>query len=58
MFCGEEDGDFVVVFELVKFLVLFGDVRVWEFVLMMYVVMFKVYGDEGYYECMLRGFVE
>lgn len=39
-------------------LVLFCDLRVCEFVLMMYVVMFKVYGDEGYYECMLRGFVE
>ncbi|XP_073389366.1 uncharacterized protein [Physcomitrium patens] len=55
---GEEDGDFAAVLELAKSLALSGDVRVREFVSTMYAVMFKVYGDEGYHERMLRGLVE
>nr|PNR60391.1 hypothetical protein PHYPA_003184 [Physcomitrium patens] len=54
----EEDVDFPAVLQLAEALALSRDLRVREFVSTMYAVMFKVYGDEGYHERMLRGLVE
>ena len=54
----EEDDDFPAVLQLAEALALSRDLRVREFVSTMYAVMFKVYGDEGYHERMLRGLVE
>lgn len=54
----DDDDDFPAVLQLAEALALSRDLRVREFVSMMYAVMFKVYGDEGYRERMLRGLVE
>lgn len=54
----EDDDDFSAVLQLAEALALSRDLRVREFVSTMYAVMFKVYGDEGYHERMLRGLVE
>lgn len=54
----EDDDDFPAVLQLAEALALSRDLRVREFVSTMYAVMFKVYGDEGYHERMLRGLVE
>ncbi|GBG61401.1 hypothetical protein CBR_g20432 [Chara braunii] len=54
----EEDDDFPVVLGLAEALAASQDVRVREFVSTLYAVMFKVYGDEGCRERMLRGLVE
>ncbi|CAM6084873.1 unnamed protein product [Calypogeia fissa] len=54
----EDEDDFPAVLGLAEALSLSRDIRVREFVSTLYAVMFKVYGDEGYRERMLRGLVE
>ncbi|KAJ7566029.1 hypothetical protein O6H91_02G085600 [Diphasiastrum complanatum] len=54
----DNDDDFPAVLGLAEALAVSTDVRVREFVSTLYAVMFKVYGDEGYRERMLRGLVE
>lgn len=54
----EDDDDFPAVLQLAEALALSRDLQVREFVSTLYAVMFKVYGDEGYRERMLRGLVE
>ncbi|BBN19328.1 hypothetical protein MPTK1_8g09710 [Marchantia polymorpha subsp. ruderalis] len=54
----DDDDDFPAVLGLAEALALSRDTRVREFVSTLYAVMFKVYGDEGYRERMLRGLVE
>ncbi|KAH9297298.1 hypothetical protein KI387_028980, partial [Taxus chinensis] len=54
----EEEDDFSAVLGLAEALSVSRDSRVREFVSTLYAVMFKVYGDEGYRERMLRGLVE
>lgn len=54
----EEDDDFAAILGLAESLAVSRDTRVREFVSTLYAVMFKVYGDEGYRERMLRGLVE
>lgn len=54
----EEDDDFAAVLGLAESLAVSRDTRVRDFVSTLYAVMFKVYGDEGYHDRMLRGLVE
>lgn len=54
----KEDDDFAAVLGLAESLAVSRDTRVREFVSTLYAVMFKVYGDEGYRDRMLRGLVE
>ena len=53
---GDEE-EFPCILGLAETLALSEDVRVREFVGTLYAVMFKVYGDQGYRERMLRGLV-
>lgn len=54
----EEDDDFAAILGLAESMAASRDTRVREFVSTLYAVMFKVYGDEGYRDRMLRGLVE
>eukprot|EP01018_Ginkgo_biloba_P001927 Gb_20787 [translate_table: standard] len=54
----QEDNDFPAVLGLAEALTLSRNIRVREFVSTLYAAMFKVYGNEGYRERMLRGLVE
>lgn len=54
----KEDDDFAAVLGLAESLAVSRDTRVREFVSTLYAVIFKVYGDEGYRDRILRGLVE